>query len=52
MEEAIKDTERFSEWMKSTVQSVHYANNSKMAEAYDRVFKNSLRLTIKSKSNE
>ena len=52
MEEAIKDTERFYEWMKSTVQSVHYANNSKMTEAYDRVSKNSLRLTIKSNKNE
>ena len=52
MEEAIKDTERFSEWMKTTVQSVHYANNSKMTEAYERKKKNSLHLTIKSRNNE
>jgi hypothetical protein len=49
MKEAIEDTERFSEWMKTVVQSVHYANNAKMTVAYDRVFQNSLRLTIKSK---
>jgi len=49
MEEAIKETERFSEWMKSKVQSIHYANNSKMTEAYDRVFQNNLRLTVKKK---
>jgi hypothetical protein len=49
MEEAIKETERFAEWMKTKVQSVHYANNSKMINAYDRVFQNSLRLTVKSK---
>jgi hypothetical protein len=46
MEEAIKETERFSEWMKTKVQSVHYANNSKMTEAYDRVLQDSLRLQV------
>jgi hypothetical protein len=49
MEKAIQETERFEEWMKTKVQSVHYANNTKMTEAYDRVFQNSLRLTVKSK---
>jgi hypothetical protein len=49
MEEAIKDTERFSEWMKNVVQSVHYANTNRMIIAYDKVLQNNLRLTIKSK---
>jgi hypothetical protein len=49
MEEAIKDTERFSEWMKNVVQSVHYANSSKMIVAYDKVFQNNLRITVKKK---
>jgi hypothetical protein len=49
MEKAIQETERFEEWMKTKVQSIHYANNTKMTEAYDRVFQNSLRLTVKSK---
>ncbi len=49
MEEAIKDTERFSEWMKNTVQSIHYANTNRMIIAYDKVLQNNLRLTIKSK---
>jgi hypothetical protein len=46
MEKAIQETERFEEWMKNVVQSVHYANNSKMTVAYDKVFKNNLKTTI------
>jgi len=49
MEEAIKDTERFSEWMKNTVKSIHYANTNRMIIAYDRVFQNNLRITVKKK---
>ena len=49
MEDAIKETERFAEWMKTKVQSVHYANNGRMTEAYDRVFQDSLRMQAYSK---
>jgi hypothetical protein len=49
MEKAIQEAEKFEQWMKNKVQSIHYANHSKMIEAYDRVFQNSLKLTIKSK---
>ncbi len=49
MEKAIAETDRFSEWMKTKVQSVHYANNAKMTIAYERVFNNYLQTTIKSK---
>jgi hypothetical protein len=49
MEKAIQETERFEEWMKTRVQSVHYANNARMTVAYDRVFQNTLKFTLKSK---
>ena len=37
--------------MRETVRSLHYADNNKMAEAYDRVFNNTLEVTIYEKSN-
>lgn len=43
---AYKETEAFGIWMRETVRSIHYADNNKMAEAYDRVFNNTLELTI------
>ena len=49
MEEANKDMTRFSEWMLYTVKSVHYANNAGMSRAYEKVYENTLRLTLKSK---
>lgn len=36
----------FEVWMREIVRSVHYADNEKMAEAYNRVFNNTLELTI------
>ena len=36
----------FEVWMRETVRTVHYADNDKMAEAYDRVFNNSLEIKI------
>jgi hypothetical protein len=36
----------FEVWMRETVKTVHYADNEKMAEAYNRVFNNSLEITI------
>jgi hypothetical protein len=49
MTEANKQMTRFSEWMLYTVKSVHYANNASMSRAYEKVYENNLRLTIKSK---
>ena len=43
---AFKEAEAFEIWMRETVRSVHYADNEKMAEAYSRVFNNTLELTI------
>jgi meiotically up-regulated gene 157 (Mug157) protein len=36
----------FEVWMRETIKTVHYADNDKMAEAYNRVFNNTLELTI------
>lgn len=36
----------FEVWLRETVKTVHYANNDKMAEAYNRVFNNTLELII------
>jgi len=42
----------FEVWMRETVRSVHYADNNKMAEAYDRVFNNTLELNIYESTNK
>lgn len=31
------EVERFNEWMKSKIQSVHYSNNKAMCNAYNRI---------------
>jgi hypothetical protein len=31
------EVERFNEWMKSKVKSIHYSNNNAMCEAYKRI---------------
>jgi hypothetical protein len=36
----------FEVWMRETVRTVHYADNNKMAEAYDRVFNNYLEIKL------
>ena len=36
----------FEVWMRETVKTVHYADNDRMAEAYNRVFNNTLELII------
>jgi hypothetical protein len=43
---AFQETKAFESWMRDTVRSVHYANNKLMAEAYDRVFNNSLEIIV------
>ena len=36
----------FEVWMRETVKTVYYADNDRMAEAYNRVFNNSLEIKI------
>jgi hypothetical protein len=36
----------FEVWMREIVKTVHYADNNKMADAYDRVFNNYLEIKI------
>jgi hypothetical protein len=43
---AFKEIEAFEIWMRETVKTIHYADNTRMAQAYDRVFNNTLELTI------
>ena len=43
---AFQEAKAFEVWMRDTVRSVHYADNKSMAEAYDRVFNNSLEIII------
>ena len=43
---AHQETLAFEVWMRETVKTVHYADNEKMTEAYDRVFNNSLEIKI------
>ena len=49
MEAANRDMSRFGEWMINRVKSIHYANNTGMSRAYEKVYENTLRLTLKSK---
>ena len=43
---AFQETLAFEVWMRETVKTVHYADNEKMTEAYDRVFNNSLEIKV------
>jgi hypothetical protein len=43
---AIQEAKAFEVWTRDTVMSIHYANNESMAEAYDRVFNNSLEMIV------
>ena len=43
---AFQEALAFEVWMREIVRSVHYADNSKMADAYDRVFNNALEIVI------
>jgi hypothetical protein len=37
---AFQEALAFEQWMKETVKSIHYANNLKMSDAYERVITN------------
>ena len=43
---AYQEALAFEVWMREIVRTVHYADNEKMAEAYDRVFNNSLEIKV------
>lgn len=49
---AYQEAMAFEVWMRETVKTVHYADNNKMAEAYDRVFNNAMELTIYESTNK
>lgn len=49
---AYQEAMAFEVWMRETVKTVHYADNEKMAEAYNRVFNNALELTIYESPNK
>jgi hypothetical protein len=36
----------FEVWMRETVRTIHYANNEKMSEAYNRVMNNYLEIKV------
>ncbi len=37
---AIKEMNRFDRWMRVRIKSIHYADNKRMSEAYEKVYKN------------
>jgi len=43
---AYQEALAFEVWMREIVKTVHYADNNKMADAYDRVFNNYLEIKI------
>lgn len=43
---AYQEVMAFEVWMRDMVKTVHYADNRRMTEAYDRVFSNSLEIKI------
>jgi len=43
---AFQEVKAFEVWMRDTVNSIHYASNELMAEAYNRVFNNSLEIIV------
>jgi hypothetical protein len=43
---ARQEVDRFSDWMRDTVRTIHYADNERMSEAYDRVLNNYLEIKI------
>jgi hypothetical protein len=37
METKLKQIKKFDKWMRKTVQSIHYSNNEKMSNAYQKI---------------
>jgi hypothetical protein len=43
---AYQEALAFEVWMRETVRTIHYANNEKMSEAYNRVMNNYLEIKV------
>jgi hypothetical protein len=43
---AFQETLAFEVWMRETVRTIHYADNTQMSEAYNRVMNNYLEIKI------
>lgn len=43
---AFQEASAFEVWMRETVKTIHYADNSRMSEAYNRVISNYLEVKI------
>ncbi len=43
---AHKETLAFEVWMRETVRTIHYADNKRMTDAYDRVINNYLEVKV------
>jgi hypothetical protein len=37
MDQKLKQIKKFDKWMRKTIQSVHYSNNEKMSNAYQKI---------------
>ena len=51
-EKAMQDVDRFDQWLKEKIKSVHYANSAMMSEPYNIVYENSLKLQKHGKFTE
>ena len=45
-QKAIQEVDKFSDWMRDTVRTIHYADNRGMSEAYERIMSNYLEIKI------
>jgi len=48
----MQDVDRFDQWLKEKIKSVHYANSAMMSEACNIVYENSLKLQKHGKFTE
>ena len=48
---AFQEALAFEVWMRETVRTIHYANNEKMSEAYNRVMNNYLNIKVYESTN-
>jgi hypothetical protein len=39
---AIREMHRFDKWMRTRVKTIHYADDKRMSEAYQKVYNNAL----------
>jgi hypothetical protein len=43
---AFQEASAFEVWMRETVRTIHYADNTQMSEAYNRVINNYLEIKV------